>query len=239
MDISMPDTANRVFDLPEMRNRARVFRDRTQAGAVLAGMLGEFRDAGALVLAIPAGGVPVAAEIAHRLGLPLALAVVSKITLPWNTESGYGAVAFDGSVRLNRDLITALHLPESVVQQGIAQTKEKVARRVRQLGGDRSLPDLTRRTVILVDDGLASGFTLHTAVDALRHLAADRIVIAVPTGHADAVARIAASVNSLYCPNIRQGPVFAVADAYQHWTDVSEATVAEIMQTFSGTHHAA
>jgi putative phosphoribosyl transferase len=234
----MPDPANKVFDLTEMRNRGRVFRDRTQAGTVLADMLEPHRGTGTLVLAIPAGGVPVAAEIATRLGLALDLAVVSKITLPWNTESGYGAVAFDGTVRLNQDLIAALDLPEALVQEGIARTREKVARRVRQLCGDRHLPDLTRRAVILVDDGLASGFTMHTAVEALHHLAAGKVIVAVPTGHAEAVARIAALVDSLYCPNIRQGMGFAVADAYEHWTDVSEATVAAIMQSFSSTQHA-
>jgi predicted phosphoribosyltransferase len=182
--------------------------------------------------------VPVAAEIAERLRLPFDLAVVSKITLPWNTESGYGAVAFDGTVRLNRDLIAALGLPETVVQEGIARTKEKVARRVKQLCGNRPPPDLTRRAVILVDDGLASGFTMHTAVDALHQLAADQVIVAVPTGHAEAVARIAALADSLYCPNIRRGMSFAVADAYEQWTDVSEATVAGIMQSFSGTQHA-
>lgn len=233
----MPDTAARIFDLTEMRNRGRVFRDRAQAGEVLAGMLGEFRGTDALILAIPAGGVPVAAEIAQRLGLPLDLAAVSKITLPWNTESGYGAVAFDGSVRLNQDLIAALGLPAATVQEGIARTKEKVARRVQQLCGDRPLPALTGRAAILVDDGLASGFTMHTAVDALHRLAARRVIVAVPTGHANAVARIAAAVDSLYCPNIRQGLSFAVADAYEQWTDVSETTVAEIMQMFSGRQH--
>lgn len=234
----MPESASRVFDLPEMRNRGRVFRDRTQAGLVLAGMLGEFRGSDTLILAIPAGGVPVAAEIAKQLGLMLDLAVVSKITLPWNTESGYGAVAFDSTVRLNQDLILALGLSETVVQEGIARTNEKVARRVKQLSGNRHLPDLTRRTVMLVDDGLASGFTMHTAVDALHHLAADKVIVAVPTGHAEAVSRIAALVDSLYCPNIRQGMSFAVADAYEQWTDVSETTVAAIMQSFSGTQHA-
>jgi predicted phosphoribosyltransferase len=237
--LSMPVTANRVFELPELRNRGRVFRDRTHAGETLAGMLDEFRGTDALVLAIPAGGVPVAAEVARRLGLALDVAVVSKITLPWNTESGYGAVAFDGSVRLNRDLITALGLPDAVVQEGIARTRGKVARRVGQLCHGRRLPDLKRRAVILVDDGLASGFTLRTAVDALHRLEAGRVIVAVPTGHADAVARIAASVEALYCPNVRQGLSFAVADAYEQWTDVSEATIADVMQAFSGSGHTA
>ncbi len=228
----MAADANKVFDLRELRNRARVFRDRTHAGAVLSGTLDELRGTDTLILAIPAGGVPVAVEVAGQLKLPLDLAVVSKITLPWNTEAGYGGVAFDGTVRLNQDLITALALPAQVTQDGIADTKEKVRRRARKLRGDRPLPGLSHRTVLLIDDGLASGFTLLTAVDALRHLGADKIIVGVPTGHASAVERISAGVDSVYCPNVREGASFAVADAYQHWTDVDEAEVIEIMDRF-------
>ena len=228
----MSDTAGRVIDLPELRNRGQVFRDRVHAGAVLTGMLDPLRGTRTRILAIPAGGVPVAAEVATRLGLPLDLAVVSKITLPWNTESGYGAVAFDGTVRLNQELIAALGLRPEVIDQGIARTKEKVARRVRELRGADVMPDLRHRAAVLIDDGLASGFTMLTAVEALRHLAPDKIVVAVPTGHYDSVTRVAATVDSLYCPNIREGYSFAVADAYEHWTDVEETTVADIMHRF-------
>ena len=223
---------SRIFDLPDLRNRAQVFRDRTHAGAVLAGILGELRGTDTVILAIPAGGVPVAVEVARQLKLPLDLAVVSKITLPWNTEAGYGAVAFDGTIRLNHDLVTALALPPQVIQNGIAGTKEKVQRRMRKLRGDQPLPDLTRRTALLIDDGLASGFTLLTAVEAVHKLGADKILVGVPTGHADAVERIAAAADSVHCPNIRQGLSFAVADAYLHWTDVDEATVVEIIDRF-------
>jgi len=228
----MSETAGTIIDLPELRNRGGVFRDRAHAGAVLAGMLGARRGTRALILAIPAGGVPVAAEVAARLDLPLDLAVVSKITLPWNTESGYGAVAFDGTVRLNRELIAALGLRPQVVDEGIARTQEKVARRVRELRGADIMPDLRHRTAILIDDGLASGFTMLTAMEALRHLAPGEIVVAVPTGHYDAVARVAAAVDSLHCPNIREGYSFAVADAYEQWTDVEETTVAGILRGF-------
>ena len=232
----MSDTAGNVFDLPEMRNRGQVFRDRIHAGDVLAWMLSALRGTDALILAIPAGGVPVASEVAKKLSLSLDLAVVSKITLPWSTESGYGAVAFDGSVRLNQELIAVLGLRPEAVQDGITRTKEKVERRLRQLRGDPYLPDLRHRTIILIDDGLASGFTLLTAVEAIRRLAADKIIVAIPTGHANAAARIAAEVDSLYCPNIREGMSFAVADAYEQWTDVDEATVVEIMRRFQKNH---
>lgn len=211
----MPDTAGQVFDLPELRNRGRVFRDRAHAGSILAGMLEALRGTDTLILAVPAGGVPVAAEVATRLGLPLDLAVVSKITLPWDTETGYGAVAFDGTVRLNQPLIAALGLRSEAVEDGIARTRDKVKRRVRQLRGDRQLPELKQRSVVLVDDGLASGFTLFTAVQAIRRLAAEKIIVAVPTGYGSAVTRIGAEVDALYCPNIREGISFAVADAYE------------------------
>ena len=229
----MSDTAGRVIDLPELRNRGQVFRDRAHAGAVLAGMLEALRGTPARILAIPAGGVPVAAEVATRLGLPLDLAVVSKITLPWNTESGYGAVAFDGTVRLNRELIAALGLRPPMIDEGVSRTKEKVARRMRELRDPGTMPDLRHHTAVLIDDGLASGFTMLTAIEALRHLAPDKLIVAVPTGHHAAVERVAAAVDSLYCPNIRAGYRFAVADAYEQWSDVEETTVAGIMRSFN------
>jgi putative phosphoribosyl transferase len=93
-------------------------------------MLEAFKETSAMVLAIPAGGVPVGAEISRQLELPLDVAVVSKITLPWNTEAGYGAVAFDGTTRLNHDLVAGLGLGKDVVEKGIADTRAKVRRRV-------------------------------------------------------------------------------------------------------------
>jgi putative phosphoribosyl transferase len=226
----MSENASHIIELAQLRNRAGVFRDRAHAGAVLAGMLEALRASNTLILAIPAGGVPVAAEVARRLDLPLDLAVVSKITLPGNTEAGYGAVAFDGTVRLNETLIAALGLPPRVIEQGIARTREKVARRLRELRGAAAMPDLQRRTAVLIDDGLASGFTLLAATEALRHLSPQKLIVAVPTGHGDAVRRVAATVDSLYCPNIREGYRFAVAEAYEQWTDVAEATVADILR---------
>lgn len=182
-----------------------------------------------IVLAIPAGGVPVAAVIARRLGLPLDLAVVSKVLLPWDTEAGYGAVAYDGTVRLNEPLIAALDLPPETVETGIAATRERVARRVRILRGGRPLPDLSATPAILVDDGLASGFTMRVAVEALRRGGAAAVHVAVPTGHLEAVERLAPAVDSLFCPNVRGGRSFAVAAAYRTWADVSEDEVRAIL----------
>lgn len=211
-----------VVDLESLRNRAPVFADRAEAGRVLAGMLEEYRGTDALVLAIPAGGVPVAAEVARALGLPLDVAVVSKILLPWNTEAGYGAVAFDGTIQLNQALVDQLGLPAEEVARGVAETRAKVERRLARLRGGRPFPPLAGRPVILVDDGLASGFTMMTAAEALRRAGASEIAVAVPTGHAQAARRVASCADRVYCANLRGGPYFAVADAYRRWYDVPE-----------------
>jgi predicted phosphoribosyltransferase len=174
----------------------------------------------------------VAAVVARALGLSLDAAVVSKITLPWNTEAGYGAVAFDGSLLLNEALIVRSGLSQNQIQAGIDKTRIKVAERVRRLSGGKPMSDLSDKTVIVVDDGLASGYTMRVAVEALTRCKAGRIIVAVPTGHAAAVEEIARQVHTLYCPNIRSGPRFAVADAYENWTDVSESEAETILKTF-------
>ena len=121
-----------IVELRELRNRVKVFRDREHAGEMLAGMLVEYRGTDTRVLGILAGGVPVAAAISRALDLPLDVAVVSKITLPWNSEMGYGAVAFDGTVQLNDALIQNLGLAHRDVETGIARTREKVNSRLRR-----------------------------------------------------------------------------------------------------------
>lgn len=226
------NSAKNIVDLAEFRDRVNVFRDRTHAGKILAGMLDSYRNTDAVVLGIPAGGVPVAAALANHINLLLDVLVVSKITLPWNTEAGYGAVAFDGTMRLNEKLLPRLGLSEDEIQEGIEKTLQKVNNRVKSLRGERAFPDLSKQPVILVDDGLASGFTLLVGVEALRKARAGKIMVAVPTGHWDSVQMMAHQVEAVYCPNIRQGWSFAVADAYERWSDVSDEEVVEAIKKF-------
>jgi len=194
-------------------------------------MLEEYRGSHALVMGIPAGGIAVAVEIARELRLPLDIAVVSKITLPWNSEAGYGAVAFDGTVMLNEELLSRLNLSNQEIQKGIKETGQKVSWRVTMFRGGRPLPDFNR-PVILVDDGLASGFTLRVAIKALRQAGARNVILAVPTAHSEAVQVILKEVEAIYCPNVRSGPSFAVADAYEQWSDVDEQEVTRILHEF-------
>jgi predicted phosphoribosyltransferase len=177
----------------------------------------------------------VAVVIARELHLPLDIAVVSKITLPWNTEAGYGAVAFDGTVILNEELLSRLNLSDQEIQTGIKKTEQKVSRRGTMLRGARPSPDFKRR-LILVDDGLASGFTLRVAIKALRRNGAANLILAVPTAHSESVQSILEEVEAIYCPNLRSGLSFAVADAYERWSDLDEEEVVRILQDFKSGH---
>ena len=211
-----------VVEMTELRDRAAVFRDREHAGEIMAGMLNRYTGTRAILFAVPSGGVPVAAVMAGRLRLRLEVAVVSKITMPWNTEAGYGAVAFDGSVLLNRGVLSRIGLTKEQIEEGRRSTLEKVERRLRIFRGDRPLPDLEATTAILVDDGLASGFTILAAIGALRGIGGRDVIVAVPTASAIAVELVAPAVESLYCANFRGGSSFAVAAAYKKWEDVEE-----------------
>lgn len=224
------NAVTRLIELPELRDRTRVFRDRDHAGKLLSGMLEDYRDSNALVVAVPAGGVPVAVAIGMCLGIAVDVAVVSKITLPWNTEAGYGALAFDGTLRLNDALLAHAGLHEEEIAEGIAKTRLKVERRVGRMRHGLEPLDVGERAVILVDDGLASGFTMRVTVEALQNQGATSIVIAVPTGHASAVTDLAPLVEAVYCANVRTGRTFAVADAYVHWSDVGEEEATMVLK---------
>ena len=219
-----------IVTMPELKNRSFVFRDRDHAGAVLADMIrADIDPDNSLLLAIPAGGVPVAMAMSRELGIAFDIAVVSKITLPWNTEAGYGAVAFDGTTRLNEPMLARLNLTDTQVRDGIKKTKEKVNRRTRELRGQQPMPQFTDKTAVLADDGLASGFTMFCAIEAVKNAGAENIFVAVPTAHQQAAEAAGQKAARVYCANIRSGFSFAVAEAYENWYDITEPELAEML----------
>jgi predicted phosphoribosyltransferase len=211
--------------VPRLADRVGVFADRQDAGEVLAQVLADLRGTNALVVAIPSGGVPVAAALARSLGLPLAVAPVSKVLFPWTTEAGFGAVAFDGTVWIDEALRARHRLTELQVEKATDEAKAKVARRT----GAYPPLQLERRVPVPVDDGIAGGSTMRTAVAALRRAGARSLIIAVPTAHEAAVELFEPLVDRLVVANVRGGREFAVASAYRHWDDVSEAEAAALI----------
>jgi predicted phosphoribosyltransferase len=215
-----------IADEPRLRERTGIFTDRHDAGRQLAAFLRAHLDArDPVVMAIPAGGVPVGVEIARQFRVPLELAIVRKIRIPGTTESGFGAVTWDGRVLFNERLLTVLGLAKEEIDRAVAETRANVDERIRQFSGSRPFPGLAGRTVILTDDGLASGFTMLAAIGSLRGHRPARVIVAVPTGSAGSVALVARSADEVVCLNIRSGRQFAVAEAYDRWYDLEDDEV--------------
>ena len=215
-----------------LRDKMCVFKDRKEAGRLLAQRLLGYKDVNGIVLAIPSGGVPVAAEIAKVLGLSLDVIIVRKIQLPDNTEAGFGAVGPDGEVSLNTNLISQLHLTEEEVERQIQITVDTIKRRNELFRKGRQFPLLKDKVVIIVDDGLASGYTMLSAVDFIKRHKPGRVVIAVPTVPKGTVDLILPRVDELVCLNVRSGFTFAVADAYENWYDLEDEEVISILRSF-------
>jgi len=222
------------IDNPRLREQTFVFADRHDAGRQLGALLKEVletlpaKSRGLLlVLAIPAGGVPVGREVAKALGAPLAPAIVRKVRIPGTTESGFGAVTWDGQVLVNEPLRASLGLTAAEVERAVAETKENVNARLALFAKGTPLPPLSGKTVVLTDDGLASGFTMLAAIAGIRRQGPARVVVAVPTASASAAALVSRQADLLVCANIRSGRCFAVADAYRNWYDLDDREVLE------------
>ena len=221
-----------ITDNPRLRDQRYVFLDRHDAGRQLGALvktLPAIRDP--LVLAVPAGGVPVGRDVAAVLGAPLSLAVVRKIRIPGSTESGFGAVTWDGQVLINEPLRDALGLSAADVDEAVAETRENVSIRVARFTRGRPVPAMEGKTVILTDDGLASGFTMLAAIQSIRQRNPARVIVAVPTASASAAALVSRHADLLVCLNIRSGRTFAVADAYRKWYDLDDR---EVMEELAG-----
>jgi len=226
----------KITEEPDYRERTFIFRDRFHAGHLLAEKLQRYStEEDVLVLAIPSGGVPVGSVVARELNLSIDVIVVRKVQIPWNTEAGFGALTWDGEIVLNGALIGCLGLTKEMIDESISRTERVILERLRSFKGDIPMPKLTGKAVILVDDGLASGFTMLAAAKSVRKKSPQRTIVAVPTASSRALELLSNAVNEIVCLNIRSGPIFAVADAYENWYDLTDEEVIEILESLNTT----
>ena len=218
-----------ILERPSLRERVGVFANRAEGGRVLAELLEGVLSPDTVVLAIPPAGVPVGAAVAEQLGLALDVAVVNPITLPWDTARAFGAVAFDGTIQLNQPLVAYLGLGISELEHGAQKARTRLARRLELFRNGQPAPRLFGRSVLLVDQGLASGFTMRVAVAAARSSGAARVLVAVPTGASDALDALAHEVELLACANVRSGRAFSTLDAYVEHHELDDAGAAELL----------
>jgi putative phosphoribosyl transferase len=205
------------------------FRDRSDAGRQLAAELRDFAKERPLVLALPRGGVTVAFEVARALGAQLDVWVVRKIGVPWQPELGVGAVAEGGVVYISRELVEQVGLSGLDLANATETKRKELAERVRRFRGDRPRPSVQGRTVILVDDGIATGGTVHAAITAIRSEGPKKLILAVPVAAPEALSELGRDVDRVVClltpSNLR-----AIGLWYEDFTQVLDSEVVRALE---------
>ena len=209
------------------------FRDRKDAGRVLAARLQAYANRpDVVVLALPRGGVPVAFEVARALNAPLDVFLVRKLGTPGQAELAMGAIATGGVRVLNPSVVDYLRIPAHVIDRIAAEEQEELERRERAYRDDRSPIEVRDRTVILVDDGLATGSTMRAAVQALKQQKPARIIVAVPVAPPSTCDQLRAEVDEVVCP-LSPEPFDGVGRWYESFRQTSDAEVRWLVEEAS------
>ena len=206
-----------------------MFKNRKDAGKKLALALLEYKDKDALVLAIPCGGVEVAYEVAKALAAELDILVSRKLPLPENPEAGFGAIAEDGSIFINK--IAARYLNPETIDQIKAEQVHEIQRRIDVLRFGKPLTSISNKTIILIDDGIAMGSTMRAAIMFCKNNKARKIIVASPVAGSETVREISRLVDEIV---VLDEPLFfqAVAQVYVNWHDVPDGEVIQIMNAW-------
>jgi len=202
-----------------------IFENRQDAGRQLAAEVPDYENQHAVVLGIPNGGVPVALELASALKADLDLVICRKIPMPLNPEAGFGAIADDGTTILNEEAVKGASLSRQQIEYEARKVRAEIKQRSLLYRGDRPLVRISGRTVIVVDDGLASGITMMAAVESIRHRRAKEIVVATPVASITALKQLESAADKVVTCAIGSMPKFYIADFYRHWQDVSDDEV--------------
>lgn len=208
-----------------------MFKDRVSAGKQLAVALDKFRSENLLVVGIPRGGVVVAIEVAKALGAGLDLIIPRKIGAPGNQELAIGAVAGEGQVIINPELVAALNVPQDYIDRQEKREVEEIQRRRRLYLGNEAASDVAGKTVLLVDDGLATGYTALAGIRALRMRGPEKIVLAVPVAPKETLMKMRPEADEIVCLSVPE-PFFAVGQFYEAFGQVSDGEVVAALEDF-------
>jgi predicted phosphoribosyltransferase len=216
-----------------MRMGTDMFEDRTDAGKKLAAELAPYKgNSDVLILALPRGGVPVAYEVAKALNAPLDLLIVRKLGTPLNEELAMGALGPEGIQVMNEDILRVMDVDPDLIEGVIARETRELNRRNRRYRQGRDFPDVTGKTVILIDDGIATGATLFVAIKVLKTKKPKKIIVAVPVGPRTTCEELKRTVDQVICLSMPPS-FYAVGQAYRHFPQTTDAEVQELLAELS------
>jgi putative phosphoribosyl transferase len=205
------------------------FRNRTEAGKLLASKLTQYANRpDVLVLGLPRGGVPVAFEVAKALNAPLDICLVRKLGVPGHKELAMGAIASGGVQVLNEELVAWMRISGQTIAEVAERELQELQRRERVYRGDRPLPQIRARIVILIDDGLATGSTMRAAIGVLKHQQPQRIIIAVPVAPLDTCNELRSKVDEVVCL-MTPAQFYAIGLWYEDFTQTTDEQVCELL----------
>jgi putative phosphoribosyl transferase len=207
-----------------------MFQDRKEAGLKLAEKLTQYSGRkDVIIIALPRGGVAVGAEIAQKIGAPLDIIITRKICFPGEPEFAIGAIAENGRLELNDRIIKRYNIPQSYLDEEINRQKAEIERRITTYRGGKKLPSVKDRTIILVDDGVATGFTMIAAINALNEESLKKLVVAIPLSPQDTFTKLKTLSDEIICLEI---PEFflAIGNFYYDFEQITDDEVKELMQ---------
>ncbi len=202
-----------------------LYKNRTDAGKKLAKRLENYKGKNILIFAIPRGGVPVGYKVAKFLKAPFDVIVARKLHIPWSPEAGFGALAPDGTMILNEEIVIDLGIDEKVIQEVKEEVLKEIKRREKIYRGDKPFPKIENKIVIIVDDGLASGYTMVAAIKFLQKMKPAKIVVAVPTASESAYREVKQAADEIISLYVQKGYPYAVANFYEEWYDLTDDEV--------------
>jgi putative phosphoribosyl transferase len=214
-----------------------IFENRYDAGRKLAEKLFPYVDKGVVVLAIPNGGAAVALGVALALNAELDLIISRKIPLPLSPEGGFGSVTDDGTMILNEEIVRRAGLTQQQINYQVSQVRADIRNRSLLYHKDRRPLTVTGRAVIIVDDGLASGYTMRAAVQSLRNRRPEKIVAAVPVGPEHIIDELRQIADSVVTCAVGKEKVFYLSDYYRYWHDISDAEVLYCLKEWRMRRH--
>jgi putative phosphoribosyl transferase len=214
--------------MPNSTNQPLGFKDRIEAGRILAEALSEYKDKNPIILAIPRGGVVVAYEVAKALNAPLDLIIPRKIGAPNQPELAIGAVTKDGTTVLNRDILQYLRVPDDYVKEEVGHQVDEIKRRMDRYLGDKPRLSVEGKVVIIIDDGVATGATIRAAIASIRKRKPALIVLAIPVGPPDTIEELRREADKVICLMTPE-PFFAIGQFYESFEQTSDEEVIQIL----------